>query len=113
MKLKAPRETTQEAWAWDDALTLEFGNSRPAVCGIEITKIDVPTVAGKTLSVKVPAGTSTGNRLRLRGFGAAGGDQYLEFEVMVPPHPDERSRELIEEFAQRNPQQPRRGAPWE
>src|SRR5262249_45294028 len=34
-------------------------------------KIDVPTMAGKTLSVKVPPGTSTGNRLRLRGFGAA------------------------------------------
>jgi DnaJ-class molecular chaperone len=76
-------------------------------------KIDVPTVTGKTLSVKVPPGTSTGNRLRLRGFGAAGGDQYLEFEVMVPPQPDERSRQLIEEFAQHNPQQPRRGAPWE
>lgn len=76
-------------------------------------KIDVPTVAGKTLSVKVPPGTSTGHRLRLRGFGAAGGDQYLEFEVMVPAHPDERSQELIKEFAERNPQQPRRGAPWE
>ncbi len=76
-------------------------------------KIDVPTVAGKTLSVKVPPGTSTGNRLRLRGFGAAGGDQYLEFEVKVPSHIDDRSRELMKEFVERNPQQPRRGAPWE
>jgi DnaJ-class molecular chaperone len=76
-------------------------------------KIDVPTIAGKTLSVKVPPGTSTGHRLRLRGFGAAGGDQYLEFEVMVPAHLDDRSRELIKEFTERNPQQPRSGAPWE
>jgi DnaJ-class molecular chaperone len=75
-------------------------------------KIDVPTVGGKTLSVKVPPGTSSGARLRLRGMGLDGGDQYLEFKVMVPPHPDEESRKLIEEFARRNPQQPRQGPPW-
>ena len=44
VRLKAPRETTQEAWAWDDLLTLEFNNTRPAVCALEITKVDVPTV---------------------------------------------------------------------
>jgi lysophospholipase L1-like esterase len=44
VRLKAPRETTQEAWGWDDLLTLEFNNTRPAVCALEITKVDVPTV---------------------------------------------------------------------
>jgi lysophospholipase L1-like esterase len=44
VRLKAPRETTQEAWAWDNRLTLEFGNSRPAVCAVEIAKVEVPTV---------------------------------------------------------------------
>jgi len=44
VRLKAPRETTQEAWAWDNRLTLEFGGSRPAVCAVEITKADVPTI---------------------------------------------------------------------
>ncbi len=44
VRLKAPRETVQEGWAWDNRLTLEFGNSRPAVCAVEITKIDVPTI---------------------------------------------------------------------
>jgi curved DNA-binding protein len=76
-------------------------------------KIDVPTVNGKKLSVKVPPGTSTGNRLRLRGMGVAGGDQYLEFAVTVPRQMDEPSRKLIEEFARLNPQEPRHGAPWE
>ena len=76
-------------------------------------KIDVPNLQGKKLSVKVPPGTSTGARLRLRGQGAGGGDLYLEFKVEVPSSPDERSRELIEEFARRNPQQPRTGSPWE
>ena len=44
VKLKAPRESIQEGWAWDDRITLEFSNARPAVCAIEITKVDVPTV---------------------------------------------------------------------
>lgn len=42
VNLKAPRETTQEAWAWDDRLTLEFGG---AVLGaVEIEPVRVPTI---------------------------------------------------------------------
>jgi lysophospholipase L1-like esterase len=44
VKLKGPRETTQEAWAWDNALTLEFDGAHPAVSKIEILPINVPTV---------------------------------------------------------------------
>lgn len=44
VRLKAPRETIQEAWAWDDAITLEFGNTRPAVCAVEIEPVRVPTI---------------------------------------------------------------------
>lgn len=44
VRLKAPRETTQEAWAWDQSLTLEFNNDHPAVCAIEIEPADVPTI---------------------------------------------------------------------
>jgi lysophospholipase L1-like esterase len=44
VKLKAPRESVQEAWGWDDAITLEFNNEHPAVSAIEIAKADVPTV---------------------------------------------------------------------
>jgi DnaJ-class molecular chaperone len=75
-------------------------------------KIDVPTVAGSKLSVKVPPGTSSGARLRLRGFGVNGGDQYLDFKVVVPAKVDDPSRKLIEEFAKLNPQEPRTGPPW-
>jgi lysophospholipase L1-like esterase len=42
--LKKPRETTDEAWAWDDKLTLEFNGSHPCLRSIGITKVDVPTV---------------------------------------------------------------------
>ncbi len=44
VRLKAPRETTQEAWAWDDAITLEFSNTRPAICAVELERVDVPTI---------------------------------------------------------------------
>jgi len=48
VKLKAPRESIQEGWAWDDRITLEFNPGaapgRSCVCAIEITKADVPTV---------------------------------------------------------------------
>jgi lysophospholipase L1-like esterase len=43
VRLKAPRETTQEAWAWDDALTLEF-SSRRTVRTVEIAPAEVPTI---------------------------------------------------------------------
>ena len=49
---------------------------------------------------------------RLRGRGIKGGDQYIEIKVMVPAPRDDRSRELIEEFARLNPQTPRAGLPW-
>ncbi|HVX83863.1 MAG TPA: rhamnogalacturonan acetylesterase [Phycisphaerae bacterium] len=44
VKLKAPRETTAEAWDWDDKLTLEFNNAHPALASLSIEKVDVPTI---------------------------------------------------------------------
>lgn len=76
------------------------------------TKLDVPTLDGTRLTVKIPPGTSSGSRLRLRGKGIDGGDQYIEIKVMVPAPKDDRSRQLIEEFAKANPQSPRAGLAW-
>ncbi len=76
-------------------------------------KIDVPTLEGTKLTVKVPASTSSGARLRLRGKGVKGGDQFVEIKIVAPPPVDDRSRALMEEFAQRNPQLPRSGPPWQ
>ena len=72
----------------------------------------MPTIDGTRLTVKVPPGTSSGSRLRLRGKGIAGGDQFIELAVKVPAPKDERSKELVEEFARLNPQNPRAGLPW-
>lgn len=44
VKLKAPRETVEEAWAWDERLTLEINGSRPALRGLVIEPVRLPTV---------------------------------------------------------------------
>lgn len=44
VKLKAPRETTKEARAWDDLITLEFNGAHPVVAAVEISPADVPTL---------------------------------------------------------------------
>src|SRR5207253_596445 len=46
------------------------------------TTVDVPTPDGSRLGVKVPPGASSGTRLRLRGKGIKGGDQYIEIKVV-------------------------------
>ena len=76
-------------------------------------RLDVPTLDGTKLTVKIPPGTSSGARLRLRGKGIKGGDQYIEAKVMVPAPRDDKSKELIEEFARLHPQNLRTGPPWE
>lgn len=76
-------------------------------------KVEVPTLDGTRLEVKVPPGTSSGARVRLRGKGVNGGDQYLAFKVVVPAGAvEEKSRLLVEEFASLNPQTPRANVPW-
>jgi lysophospholipase L1-like esterase len=52
-----PREKGNEAWAWDDRLTLEFTDEHPGVRSIEIQKDDkVPTlyIAGDSTSTDQP-----------------------------------------------------------
>lgn len=74
-------------------------------------KVDVPTLSG-IVTLTVPAGTSSGKRLRLRGLGlpnpAGGqGDLFAEIRIMLPERIDEASKELIRQFMQRNPYDPR------
>jgi DnaJ-class molecular chaperone len=91
-------------------VTVEVPLSLPeAVLG---ASVEVPALDGSRLSVKVPPGASSGSKLRLKGKGIKGGDQYVEIKVVVPKPKDDRSRELIEEFARLNPQDPRAGVPW-
>ena len=74
--------------------------------------VPVPTPGGET-KVTVPAGSSSGRRLRLRGQGMpdpAGhpGDLFAEIKIMVPPRLSERERELFSELATSSTFDPRR-----
>lgn len=78
-------------------------------------KIDVPTLDG-TVTITVPAGTSSGQRLRIRGMGlpaASGkGDQYCEMKIVLPKNLNARGKQLLEEFAKLEPQEPRAQLGW-
>ncbi|WP_323035789.1 DnaJ C-terminal domain-containing protein [Pararhodobacter sp.] len=55
-------------------------------------KIEVPTLSGK-VSMGIPKGATTGQRLRLKGKGVApakgaAGDQYVRLKVVTPAKPD-------------------------
>jgi molecular chaperone DnaJ len=70
-------------------------------------KIDVPAPDGHA-RLRVPPGTQTGQRFRLRGRGAPSprdaerGDLVVEVRIMLPKVLDERSKELLREFGRIN-----------
>ena len=68
------------------------------------TSMEVPTIDGKKLSLKIPAGSQSGSKLRLRGHGmprmggGGKGDAYVKVQVAVPTKLTKRQKELIEKF---------------
>jgi curved DNA-binding protein len=76
------------------------------------TSVAVDTPGGEA-KVKVPAGTSSGAKLRLRGRGlpnprGKAGDLLAEARIMVPRHPSRTERRLFEELAAASDFDPRR-----
>jgi molecular chaperone DnaJ len=67
-------------------------------------ELEVPVIDGTRIKVKVPAGTQTGEQIRVRGKGfsvlrsAVRGDLYIQVLVETPQHLTRRQRELLEEF---------------
>jgi len=79
-------------------------------------KVDVPTPQGE-ISLKIPAGSSSGKRLRLKGMGVPAadgsrGDLYAEIQIVIPESLDEESRELVRRFDKRRVLQPRADLKW-
>lgn len=71
------------------------------------SKIDIPTPSG-TVALTIPAHSSSGRRLRLKGQGVkqrdgSSGDLYVVLQIEVPKETDEESKKLIEQFETRNP----------
>ena len=76
-------------------------------------KIEVPTIDGRA-QLKVPPGTQSGQKLRLREKGVPSatkegvrGDQIVEIKIVVPEARDLRARELWQQLQKMNPEDPR------
>lgn len=75
------------------------------------TTVQVPTLEGTTVDLKIPQGTNSGKKLRLKGKGLGRGknkgDQLVRTVIKVPQKPSEKEKELWEQLAQQSDFQPR------
>lgn len=66
-------------------------------------QVEVPTLDGGTVKVKVPEGTPSGRILRVRGRGITTpqgtGDLLVALQVVVPQRLSDDAREAVEKFA--------------
>jgi DnaJ-class molecular chaperone len=64
------------------------------------TVATVPTIDGKA-DMKIPPGSSSGRKLRLRGKGINGaGDHYVTIEIDVPEELDDEGKKLLVQLVQ-------------
>ena len=65
--------------------------------------IDVPMIDGNTATVKVPAGSSSGAEIRVRGEGVktskATGDLIARLSIQVPAKPSRELKKLVKDMA--------------
>ncbi|MEX2153841.1 MAG: J domain-containing protein [Gemmatimonadaceae bacterium] len=68
------------------------------------SKVNVKTVDGKKVSIRIPSGTPSGKRFRVRGQGIRKGDQrgdlIVEVEIVVPEKLTEEQEKMMKEFAE-------------
>ncbi|MCS7239230.1 MAG: J domain-containing protein [Thermoguttaceae bacterium] len=79
-------------------------------------KVDIPTPKG-TVSVRIPPGTSSGTKLRVRGLGVqredgTAGDLYAVVEIQLPPHVDDSVKEAIKRLESAYPRDIRSELFW-
>jgi len=70
-------------------------------------KVEVPT-PNATVALSIPPGSSSGRKLRLKGQGVkksdgTAGDLIIMLQVELPTTIDDESKELIQQFSERNP----------
>ncbi len=81
------------------------------------TRLEVPTLDGR-VTLTVPAGSRSGQRLRLRGRGTpsgkgrTAGDQIAVIQIVTPKRLDARSKELLEELQRLDQEDPRADQGW-
>jgi molecular chaperone DnaJ len=84
---------------------LVITKSIPLTMAVLGGEIEVPTIEGKNIMMKIPEGTESGQVFRLKGngipyLGSYGkGDQHVIIKIEIPKKLTKRQRELMEEFA--------------
>jgi len=69
-------------------------------------EIEVPTIDKKTLRLKIPAGTQSNAKFRLKGHGmphmnrGGRGDAYVQVTIAIPKKPNKKQKTLAEELAE-------------
>ena len=69
------------------------------------TSLSVPTPEGRELSLKVPAGTRHGTKMRLTGYGIPAmkgrkrGDLYVRIHIIIPKKLTAEQKKIIEQLA--------------
>jgi molecular chaperone DnaJ len=67
------------------------------------SKVNVKTIDGKKVSIRIPAGTPSGKRFRVRDHGvvkgAGKGDLIVEVEIVVPEKLTPAQEKMMKEFA--------------
>jgi len=79
-------------------------------------KVDIPTPGG-TIALAIPAGTSSGKRLRVRGMGVKtstgeSGDLYAEVQIVLHGKFDDDEAKLIRRLDEAHSFNPRKGLVW-
>ena len=72
-------------------------------------KITAPTLAGK-ISLNIPAGTRSGQKMRLKGRGLPAktpGDQFVVLQIMTPPATTAEAKKFYQQMAEKLPFNPR------
>ena len=74
-------------------------------------EIEVPTLDGEPVTVRIPPGTPSGRTFRVRGRGVASkrgrGDLLVTVEVAVPSRLSAAEREAVEVLARASQDSPR------
>jgi DnaJ-class molecular chaperone len=79
--------------------------------------LEVPTL-DEMVTLRIPAGTVGGSKLRLRGRGlptrdsASRGDQYAVVQIVPPKHLTEELRTLFEQLREKETEDPRANCAW-
>lgn len=74
------------------------------------TSLSVPTLGGR-VEMKIPPGSQSGRKLRLKGRGLPGkpaGDQYLVLRIETPPAESETAKAFYRKMADAMPYNPRK-----